>query len=159
MKKNKTGVPLLISSIFQILCAGWNGVWIALAAVMKLLSAAENITSGSFDYGNLSDWLGLVNSSTIVLVLHSFLTSATSFFQVISAIIGIVFACSEMAGKEWKLQGITFALGVVSIVTGALALVCLLFSGSLSLGLLGIMMIIPLVAMPVIFTVTAKLTA
>lgn len=120
MKTTKNSFPLLISSVFLIICAAWNGIWKFIALALKIFSKVESAIDSNFDYTSLDGWIGLLKSGsavgTVMGVFHTFLTMAVSFLEVVGGIVGIIFVCLVISNHNTKWNFIPFILDRKSVV-------------------------------------------
>lgn len=118
MEIKKSAVFLLVTSILLIICSSWNIIWRILKLILILSGKAQDVVNADYDFSVLMN--GNI-FSTGISVLNTFLIGITSFLQVVSGIVGIIYSGFMLYGKRLKFIGVPSVLGVITLITGLLS--------------------------------------
>ncbi|MDE7390111.1 MAG: hypothetical protein K2M82_04130 [Lachnospiraceae bacterium] len=162
MKKTKPVAVFIVSAIMQLICAGWNAVWLIIISVVKVVNMTTKVVdsvtgdkTSTFDITNVHSWAGLINTSTIALVLHDFLVGIAAVTQVIAGITAIIFAVAVLLDRKGTWSGITVIIGIISCIVGLPAAISLCFVTLSPLIPFKVLMFFTLLIVPVFYTVYA----
>ncbi len=126
MKNTKGSIPLLLISIFAIICSAWNVIWLIMELIVVVSGKAQQLVTSNYD------WSGLFNKGGVngtMCILNAFLVGSTAFFQMLSCIVGLIYSGMRLGGKNIKFSAVPIIFGAVITLSGLLASVTLIFSG------------------------------